>query len=226
MKLLLDKILKIFLLINLLFFGITAKSSEDCFPPKPSMQDKYRFVNDFAGILAEGEKITLEQDLRAFSDTTSNQIVVVIVKSLCGMDKAMFATEIGEKWGVGRKEFDNGVVILVKPKEIDGKGEAFIAVGYGLEPVITDALAKRIVENEMIPEFKQRDYFRGIWRAVKIIESTAVGEFDTKEYMARTHKTSPVFFFVFLIIMFFVFYGIGRGIAASKYAHQKGISLE
>ncbi len=198
------------------------QAQDDCIPPKP---EPYQYVNDYAGILAEGEKITLEQDLRAFSDTTSNQIVVVTVTSLCGMDKAMFATEIGEKWGVGRKEFDNGVVVVVKPKEIDGKGEVFIAVGYGLEPVLTDALTKRIVEHEMIPEFKQRDYFMGIQQGVRVIERIAAGEISTKEYLEKTKKSSPVAVLFFLVIFFFVFYLIGRASNASKYAKTKGMSF-
>ncbi len=201
---------------------LSTRAADNCFPPKP---EPYQYVNDFAKVFAEGEKITMEQELRAFSDTTSNQIVVVTVTSLCGMDKAMFATEIGEKWGVGRKEFDNGVVILVKPKEIDGKGEVFIAVGYGLEPALTDALTKRIVEHEMIPAFKNRDYFMGIMQAIKVIEQVAAGEINTKEYLEKTKKSSPVAVLFFLVIFFFVFYLIGRASNASKYAKTKGISF-
>ncbi len=196
------------------------QAQDNCFPPKP---EPYQYVNDFAKVFADGEKITMEQELRAFSDTTSNQIVVVTVTSLCGMDKAMFATEIGEKWGVGRKEFDNGVVILVKPKEIDGKGEVFIAVGYGLEPALTDALTKRIVEHEMIPAFKNRDYFMGIMQAIKVIEQVAAGEISTKEYLEKTKKSSPVAVLLFLVIVFFGFYH--RASNASKYAKTKGISF-
>ena len=86
--------------------------------------------------------------------------MVVVVNDLCGMDKAMYATDLGQAWGVGRKGKDNGIVILIKPTGGKGQRRTFISVGYGLEGVIPDATAKLVVENEMIPNFKNRQFFR------------------------------------------------------------------
>ncbi len=148
-------------------------------PAKPSAAYA---VNDFAGIFSDRQWQRMNRRLVDFADSTSNQIVVVTVKDLGGMDPAMFAYEIGEKWGVGSEKFDNGVVILVKPKVRNESGKVYIAVGYGLEPVIPDAIAKRIVEYEMIPHFQEGDYYAGVMSAIDVIMPLAAGEFTYQDY--------------------------------------------
>ena len=81
-----------------------------------------------------------------FNDSTSTQIAIVIVPSLLGYDKSDFAQRLAEKWGIGQKALDNGVLILVKPKTPDSKGEVFIAQGYGLEGAIPDITCGEIVD--------------------------------------------------------------------------------
>ncbi|MEI4426640.1 TPM domain-containing protein, partial [Streptococcus agalactiae] len=78
----------------------------------------------------------LELKLSDFANKTSNQIAVVVVPELYGMDKAQLAYQIGQDWGVGQKKFNNGLIILIKPKTEDSRGEVFIAPGYGLEGVL------------------------------------------------------------------------------------------
>jgi len=107
----------------------------------PARPDPPRLVNDFANILTEAQINQLENKLVYFNDTTSTQIAIVIVNSLDGYDKASYAYEIGEKWGVGQQGFNNGIVILLKPKTESESGEVFIATGYGLEGAIPDAIA-------------------------------------------------------------------------------------
>ena len=138
-----------FLFITVLL-GVSSASGQEI----PARPDPPRLVNDFTGVLSGDEIQRLEQKLVMFNDSTSTQIVVVLVKSLNGYDKNEFARLIGEQWGVGQKGKNNGAVILVKPKYPNEKGEACIQTGYGLEGVIPDALAKRIVENEMLPNFR------------------------------------------------------------------------
>jgi uncharacterized protein len=204
--------------ILLLFFSIQLRAGE--IPPRPNPP---RLVNDFAGILTPQQVKSLEYKLRYFNDTTSNQIVVVTVKSLNGMDPAMFATELGEQWKVGQKKFDNGVVILIKPKYRNSRGQAFIAVGYGLEPVIPDATAKKIVEYEMIPRFKRGDYYGGIQKATDIIMELAAGEISAKGYN-KTHEESPwtalLPFVIFLLIFLLI-----RASNARSYSVGKGTSF-
>ncbi|PIQ35460.1 MAG: hypothetical protein COW63_00385 [Bacteroidetes bacterium CG18_big_fil_WC_8_21_14_2_50_41_14] len=176
-------------------------------------------VNDFAGVLTKSQKNTLEYKLRYFHDTTSNQIVVVTLNSLDGYDPASYAFALGEQWGIGQKDFNNGIVILLKPKfSSTDKGQIFIATGYGLEPVIPDATGKRIVEKEMVPNFKNGDYYQGIDQAVDVLMKLASGEISAKGYNKASQ--TPWFvgilpFLIIIIIFFFISrsqknsYGIG-----------------
>ena len=132
-------------------------------------------VHDFAGLFTPSQRNELNDRLIAFSDTTSNRIVVVTVLDLGGMDASEFSFALGEKWGIGDSKFNNGVVILVKPKTEDSYGEVFIAVGYGLEGVIPDAVASQIVNREMIPNFQQGDVYAGVKAAVDVILPLVAG---------------------------------------------------
>lgn len=142
----------------------------------PSRPAPPRLVNDFAGLFSARETASLERVLVAFDDTTSNQITVVTVKNLEGYDASEYATRIGLDWQVGSEKFDNGVVMLVKPKTAFSDGEIFIAVGYGLEGVIPDAYAKRIIEEVIIPHFRDGDYFEGVSAGCDVLMKLASGE--------------------------------------------------
>ena len=169
--------------------------------PKPE-----RLVNDLAGIFTPREAAALEYRVAVFADTTSNQIAVVTVPELYGYDKALLAYEIGQEWGVGQKKFDNGIVILVKPKTRTSNGEVFIATGYGLEAVVTDAFARSVIENEIIPYFKQNDYYGGINAALNILMPVISGEISTDEYSASQEDgvLPALVFMVFLGIFIFI----------------------
>lgn len=145
----------------------------------PSRPTPPRLVNDYTNTLSSSQEYYLEQKLRNYNDTTSTQIAVVFVNDLQGTTAADFAYQLGEQWGVGTKE-NNGIVILVKPKN-ETKGEVFISVGYGLEQYVPDAMAKRIIENQMIPNFKNNDYFTGVNNAVDSIIKLASGGFSSDE---------------------------------------------
>ena len=159
-----------------------------------------RLVNDFADILSDKQERALEHKLVAYNDSTSTQICVVTVTSLGGTTSDDFAYQIGEKWGVGTKN-NNGVVILVKPKTADELGDVSIQVGYGMEPYITDAANYVIRTKEMIPAFKEGDYYTGIDNAVDAIIGLASGAFTADEY---TGSDDGAFagLIVFLLIVF------------------------
>lgn len=188
----------------------------------PARPEPPRLVNDFAGILSAEETQSLESKLVAFNDSTSTQITVVIVKSLNGYDKNEFARLIGERWGVGQKGKNNGAVVLVKPKYAQEKGEACIQTGYGLEGVIPDALAKRIFENEMVPNFRDGKYYAGIDQATTAMIGLAKGEYTADQYTKRGHgeQSSPFALLIPLIILVVVFTMIrssrARGISVGK----------
>jgi len=148
----------------------------------PERPDPPRLVVDYTGILAPSEVRALEEKLVRFNDTTSNQILIVITDNLLGYTPETYASGIGDKWGVGQKEFDNGVVVLVKPKIGNNTGQAFISVGYGLTGAIPDITAGQIVDWEMIPYFKQNDYYDGVDAATTVLMELAAGEYSSDEY--------------------------------------------
>ncbi len=146
----------------------------------PDVPNPPRLVNDFAGIFSSLQVKMLEDSLVAFDKKTSNQIAIVTLDDLGGMDAAQMATEIGIKWEVGGKD-NNGVVILIKPKN-STRGEAFIATGYGLEGALPDATCHMIVNREMIPYFKKGDYWSGVNAALAVIKPIAAGEYSKEQY--------------------------------------------
>lgn len=166
-----------FSIIALVLAGVSFTLSAQV-PGKPNPP---RLVNDFAKIFTPQQVALLEDSLVRFSKKTSNQVTIVTVNDLAGMEASQFAYELGEKWGVGGKEHNNGVVVLIKPKT-ETKGQAFIATGYGVEGVLPDASCSRIVNNEMIPAFKQNDYFAGVVNALNVILPVLAKEYSIEEY--------------------------------------------
>ena len=164
------------LLLVLLAYGTTLKAQLPS-PPNPP-----RLVNDYTGTLSSGQVNAMEQKLVAYNDSTSTQILVLLVDDLQGYSIEQYATEIGHSWGVGQKGKNNGVVILVKPKKGDERGQVNISLGYGMEAYVTDATAQLIIEREMIPAFKEDDYYTGINNAVDVIIDLCSGKFTQDEY--------------------------------------------
>jgi uncharacterized protein len=160
-----------------------------------------RLVNDFAQILSADQVQNLESKLVAFNDSTSVQITVVIIPTLDGYEKADYAQQLGQKWGVGGKENDNGFVVLVKPKSASERGEAFIATGYGVEKFVPDATAVDVVNNEMIPFFKQNDYYGGINAGTNALMLFVKGEYKADNYGKGKKKSSSIFVVLIIIIV-------------------------
>jgi len=210
------KTLKYFSILLLLAFSLPLIAQD--IPDRPSPP---KLVNDFTGTLAPEQVVSLERKLVAFNDSTSTQIAVVLVKSLNGYDKADYTYRLAEKWGVGQKGKNNGVVLLVKPKTPGEKGEAFITSGYGLEDAIPDAVCKRIVDNEMIPRFTAGDYYGGISAATSVIIDLAKGRYTADQY-TKKHDAGPIGLIVPIFILIVVLFAIRAGRASS---HSVGKSL-
>ena len=179
------------LLLVLFSFGATLKAQLPS-PPNPP-----RLVNDYTGTLTASQISTLEHKLVAYNDSTSTQILVLIVDDLQGYSVEQYATEIGHSWGVGQKGKNNGAVILVKPKKGSERGQVNISPGYGMEEYVTDATAKRIIEKEMIPAFQENDYYTGIDNAVNVIMDLCSGKFTQEEY---TDDGFPLWLIILIII--------------------------
>ena len=168
------------LLLGLLFVLLTFSATLKAQLPNPPVPP--RLVNDYTGTLSTSQISTLEHKLVAYNDSTSTQILVLLVDDLQGYSVEQYATEIGHSWGVGQKDKGNGVVILVKPKKGSERGQVNISPGYGMEQYVTDATAKRIIDREMIPAFKEGDYYTGIDNAINTIMDLCSGKFTQDEY--------------------------------------------
>jgi uncharacterized protein len=170
----------------------------------PQPMQPPRMVNDFSSLLSTDEQNQLEQVLQAFYYETSSQIYIVILDDLQGYDIAEYSQMLGEKWGVGTQGKDNGIVILVNPSPDRQHGKAFIATGYGLEGAVPDALANRIVDLDMVPCFKQQQYFNGLMAASKSIMELARGEYTADEYLRSRAASQGSNIPLVPVIIFFV----------------------
>lgn len=185
-----------------LFLGITSVflGQSNCFP---KVKDNY-FIYDQAEILSSSQETELNNKLRKFTKSTSNVLVIVTTPDLCGYDKAAYTYTFADEKGVGREDLDNGVVLMVKPKEVDGVGETFIAVGNGLQGAIPDLVASRdIVRKELIPSFKQKDYYGGIVKASDVIMALASGEISHEDYSEGGGNFFVVIIFIVIFIIIF-----------------------
>jgi len=185
----------------------------------PDPMQPPRMVNDFSQLLKPEERQQLEKKLQDFYFKTSTQIYIVILDDLDGYDIAGYSFRLGEKWGIGSKGKDNGILILLNPSKDRKHGDVFIASGYGLESVIPDAKANRIVDYDMIPYFKNLDYYGGLSNAVNTLMELTRGEYTMDEYIQRHTQSSQnvpaivIFFFIFFILSF-----IGRARRARHYS--------
>lgn len=170
----------------------------------PEKTNPPRLVNDFAGMFDAGFVQSLEAQLVTFGQETSTQIAVVTVQSLDGTEASDYAFKLGEKWGIGQKGKNNGVLILIKPKIGNERGQVFIATGYGLEGAVPDAYAHRIVDKEMIPRFKQGDYQGGVEAAVKVIMELTRGEYTADQYANKGPGISGFIVIIFIVVVIIV----------------------
>ncbi len=132
------------------------------------------FVNDYAGMFTYSERSELEAKLVQFEQETGNEIVVVTVPTLEGDVIENVAVELFEAWGIGKKNEDNGVLLLIAREE----REIRIEVGYGIEPVLTDAQSSWIIEDVLTPAFKEERYGEGVRAGLDMMMSAAKKEFS------------------------------------------------
>jgi uncharacterized protein len=181
-------------LAALLFIANTVKSQE--IPPRPNPP---HLVNDFAGILLGDEAQTLENKLIAYNDSTSTQIAVVTVKTVGDYDVAEVALKILRDWGVGTKAKNNGVVMLVA---VDDR-KIRIETGTGMEGVIPDAIANRIIDEVIAPRFKEGHYYQGIDDGVDRLIEAAGGEYKNipKSGSKSSGYIALVCFLIFAVLI-------------------------
>src|SRR6478736_2812796 len=134
-------------------------------------------VHDEAHALKPETVDLLEKELKAYEDTTSNQIAILIVQSLDGDVLEQYSLRVAEKWKLGKKDKDNGVLLLVAVDDHKMR----IEVGQGLEGVLTDAQSSRIIRNEIAPEFRRGDYDAGVKAGINGIVKAIAGEYSASD---------------------------------------------
>jgi uncharacterized protein len=155
------------LLVCFFLLGLVASPVQALEFPEPQ-----GFVNDFAGILSAETRQQLEDQLARLEKDSSVEIAVVTVESLQKTTIEDYAARLFETWQIGKKDRDNGVLLLIAPNE----RKLRIEVGYGLEPVLTDSKAGRVIRNIITPRFKDGDYDAGITAGVAAITKIVRGE--------------------------------------------------
>jgi len=185
----------IFLLLSVFLFAQIEKAI-------PNSQNPPKLVNDFSEpfFLQPYQREALEKKLVAYDDSTSNQITIVIVDGLEGYSRDEYAISLGNKWGVGGKDFNNGVVVLISTGKKDKKRTSFIATGYGLEGALPDLTVKSIIDNELTPELKNGNYYRALDLTTDAIIRAAEGRYKAPAGYANKGEKGISLFQIMLII--------------------------
>jgi uncharacterized protein len=195
---------KLFLLALVLGFAIAAFPQD--FPPKPNT-----LVTDYTNTLSPGDRQQLENKLVAFDDTSSTQIAIVLMKSVGDYDINEYGTELGRKWGIGQKGKNNGLLILAA---ID-QHKVTIQVGYGLEGAVPDVITQQIIQQDMLPHFRQNDYYGGLDAATTDIIKYTKGEYKADAKPAQNNQQGNgwggIIFFIIIVIVILIAIFRGRG---------------
>lgn len=213
---------KLALLIAVLF-SVCAFAQIEKYIPDP--QNPPKLVNDFAGLLTPEQIQHLESKLVAYDDSTSNQFVIVTVKDLHDYAAVDYAVALGRKWGVGGKEFNNGVIILISTGGDEGNRDAFIAPGYGLEGAIPDITANTILNAELIPHLRAEDYYTAFDRTTDALIQAAAGEYKAPAGYGKRNKgrgVSVAKIIIGIIVLFFVLTMFGGGNRGGGYMSRRG----
>tara|TARA_B110000879_G_scaffold197433_1_gene268129 strand:- start:12073 stop:12858 length:786 start_codon:yes stop_codon:yes gene_type:complete len=205
------------LFLFLLFTSFNTRAQEDLLPV-PKVQTS---LYDQAAFLSKGEYYALEQKLLRYQDSTSTQIVVVTLNSIGSNDIAMYGAELAQKWGIGQKRKDNGVLILVAKNE----RKINISTGYGVEHLLTDALSRRIIETLIKPQFKLQNYYAGLDQATTAIIQVLSGEFDALPKANKPKKNSKIkaVFILVVLVLFLLFRNKKGGGGNGRRSHSSDL---
>jgi uncharacterized protein len=193
------------------------QSIDDIIKTKPA-----RLVNDYADVLSADQEASLERKLVAYDDSTSNQIAIVIVRTLGGRPIEETALELFRSWAIGNKTTNNGILILAA---IDDR-QIRIEVGYGLEGAIPDITANQIIRNDIAPGFRSENYYEGFDKASESIIKAAAGEYKAPEgYGSKPGNGGRGIggmLFVFIIIVFVLANSNRRGGGGGGFMSRRG----
>ncbi len=193
-------IIGILSLINISLFA----QNDDQLPDRPVPP---RLVNDLANIIPAAEEANLENKLTLYNDSTSTQIAVIVIKTIGDFEISDYAYKIGRKWGVGQKDLDNGIVLLVA---VDDR-KMYIATGYGTESFITDARASRIYREILTPAFQQNNYYGGIDAATTEMIKYLTGAYDGEAIGNPQDKPNILGVIILIFVILFILSKFFRG---------------
>lgn len=169
-------------------------------PPAPNPP---KLVNDFVGVLSSGEVQALEQKLVAYDDSTSTQIAIVIEETIDGDDVFEYSHRLATAWGIGRQGKNNGILIYVALAD----RKLWIQTGYGTEGFLPDAMAKRIIERIIAPNFRNQNYYNGLDEATGAIMQLGSGEYvneDTGEGGGFPFAVLIILAIIFIVIVIII----------------------
>lgn len=204
--------------VFLLLSAFWAAASDKDFPPIPQPP---RLVNDLAGTMSSEQVQQLEEKLLNFDKATSTQITIVTIRNLGGYEVAQYAVELANRWGIGRKSKDNGVLIFaaIEDRKVN------ISTGYGLEGALTDAMCGRIIRNEIIPAFKTGDYYQGFNKGADAVIAATKGEYTADPAGEKKPSvTAMVILLVFVILFILWLMGKSGGGGGGSYMSGRGFS--
>lgn len=168
---------------------------------KKNYKPGVKLVHDFGDMLNPVEEADLERQLVAYDDSTSVQIAVVTFKNLDGYPIEMLANEIGENWGVGHKDEHNGIVIVLSKDD----RKVTLRGGYGIQAKMPPTIEKLIIDQEMIPQFRNGNYHQGLVNALSAIQLTLQGKYKAKPKSNQGDGGGlGIFLFFFFIILLFI----------------------
>lgn len=192
-----------FLLIFLFFTAILAFGQSPYDVTAKGYKPEQKLVHDFGQILSPEQRVQLENKLVAYNDSTSTQIVIVTFKNLEGYPIELLGNEIGENWGVGQKDKHNGIVIVVS----DQDHKVTLRGGYGIQAKMPPTIEKLIIDREMIPSFREGNYYQGLDKAVDAIQLQLAGHYQPmpkKKEKDDSVLVTLVIVFMFLAFLFFL----------------------
>src|SRR6478672_7987644 len=196
------RIAQFFLIICLLLlthFGF----AQARIPEKPSFIPP---IIDSTKTLSDFQTKQLYEKLKNYSDSTSTELFVMIVPTTQGELIARYATDLGQKWEIGQKGKDNGIIFLIAKDD----RKMTIQAGYGTEHLLTDALSRRIIEEVVKPQFKEGRYFEGIDEGTTAIIKVMKGEY--KNDQKKSGKgVSPIIIFVIIFIIIIILASRNKG---------------
>lgn len=189
----------------LVLFQISFVSAKEI----PSVPVPARLLNDYANVIGAEDATQIENKLKAYFDSTSTQIVVVIENSLEGDDLFDYCQRLAQAWGIGTKEKNNGVLVYLAIED----RKVRIHTGYGMEATITDALSKRIINEIFKPYFKAGEYAKGIDAGTTAIMQAAAGEFvnDIDSSNPKGINFLHLMLMLGVMFLFFIFRNKGGG---------------